>query len=137
LDATGAGAAAARGVRHHLLLLILIATDADARRAALALASRRVVAHAGRVRPLDVDDVDVRLEQGLNRPVARVNADGDGPEDAGDHDAVTGLGEVDELVVDAERNRVRRLTVGDGVGRLLEPDDLLVSERAAVVDEAH
>ena len=44
---------------------------------------------------------------------------------------------VAEVVVGVERHCLRRLSLGDGVWRLLKLDELLVRVRAAVVHQAH
>jgi hypothetical protein len=62
-----------------------------------------------------VNDVDVGLEQALDLALAGIDADGDGAEDARDRDAITRLAEVDQLVVNTQRDRVRRLTIRDSV----------------------
>ena len=62
-----------------------------------------------------VHDVEVRLEEGLDDALTRVETNGDGAEDARKGDAVPGLDEVDELVVEAQGDGVRGLAVGYGV----------------------
>lgn len=121
------------------LLVVLLAADADDALAhpALAAARAEINAEALLVAALDVDDVEVGLEERLDDALLGVDADGDAAEDAGDLDPVAGLGDVDELVVDAEADGMRRLTVGHLVRRLLKPDDLPVGELAPVVDQAH
>lgn len=57
--------------------------------------------------------------------------------DASDADPIAGPRDIDEIVVDGEIDRLRRATLGDGLGRLLQLDDLFVRVEAAVVDERH
>ena len=53
-------------------------------------------------------------------------ADGAAAVDAGDVDAVAGADRVEEVVVRVDQHRLRRLARGDGLGGLLELDQLLV-----------
>jgi hypothetical protein len=62
-----------------------------------------------------VHDVEVRLKEGLDDSLTRVEANGDRAEDAGEGNAVAGLDEVDEFVIEAERDGVRGLAIGDGI----------------------
>ncbi len=57
----------------------------------------------------EMQDVDVGLEDGLDRRANRVDAHGGCPVDASDGDAVAGLDSVNQLVVHVELDRVRRL----------------------------
>src|SRR6267142_5949744 len=82
-------------------------------------------------------DIEECLEEALDRPAPRVHAHGHAAEYPGDDQAVARLAYVHELIVRAQGDRVRRLSVRDRVRRLLQPDDLAVCELATVVDEGH
>jgi len=84
-----------------------------------------------------VQNIDISLEQGLDRPLPRIDSDGVTPEDACDFDTVAGFAYVDELFVSTQRDRVRGLAIWDVVGCFLELNDLLVCEFAAVVNDLH
>ena len=86
---------------------------------------------------LDVHRVDVGLMNALDGALAGIHAHGCDPEHARKFNAVTGFAEIDELIVDADRHRMRRLAGRHRVWCLLELDDLLVGEAAPVVDNLH
>jgi hypothetical protein len=98
-----------------LLLSVVLHTDSDDTTTVIGGTGRTVDAHALLVGLLDVKDVDVGLEERLDDSLLRVEADGDGAEDTGDGDTVSGFDGVDKLVVKTKRHSVRGLTVGNGV----------------------
>jgi hypothetical protein len=84
-----------------------------------------------------MEHVEIRFEEALDHALFRVDAHGDASKDARDFDAVAWLGRVHELVVYAETDAVRGLTVWDFVRGFLQSDHLAVCELAPVVDQAH
>jgi hypothetical protein len=84
-----------------------------------------------------VQRIDVCLEDVLDRPLARVDADLIALENTGYLDSITSFTDVDKFVISTQRHRVWCLTVWNIVGCLLELDDLLVSKAGAVVDNLH
>ena len=121
-----------------LVLLLLAHAAADARHAIAPREPGRLVeAEAVVLAETDVDDVEERLEEALDRPTPRVHAHRHAAEDPRHDEPVARLAHVHQLVVRAQRDRVRRLPVRDRVRRLLQPDHLAVRELAAVVHERH
>ncbi len=62
-----------------------------------------------------MNDVHICLEEGLDRSLFGVQPDGDGTKYTGDCYSIAWLGEVDEFVVETERDGMWRLTVRDGI----------------------
>jgi hypothetical protein len=100
-----------------ILALLVLSANADDAPPVVGGASRAVDAHAPLVRLLDVNDVEVGFEKRLDDALLGVEAYGDRAEDTGEVDAVSGLDEVDELVVEAEGDGVGGLSIGNGVCR--------------------
>jgi hypothetical protein len=84
-----------------------------------------------------VQGIDVCLEEGLDSAHLWIDTDRYRAEDTGHDYPVTWLGQVYELVVYAERDGMRRLTIWDNIRRLLQPNDLTIAELAAIVDKRH
>ncbi len=86
---------------------------------------------------LDVHRVHVGLVNALDSALAGIHAHGCDPEHARELNTITGFAEIDELVVDTDGHRMRRLAGRHRVWCLLELHDLLVGEAAPVVDNLH
>ena len=84
---------------------------------------------------LEVQRLDVRLVDGLDVARLRVDAQRHGSIDARHFDSVARLDRVDQVVAHVQRRGARRLARRHLVGRLLQLDELLVVEGAAVVYE--
>jgi hypothetical protein len=84
-----------------------------------------------------MDDIDIGLEEALERSLTRIDADRDASEDTSQNESVAGFRNIDEFIVDTQRDGVRCLTIRDRIRRFLQPNDLSVGEFAAVVDEGH
>lgn len=83
-------------------LFIIFPSNADARGSSFSSTRGRVVSHSSDVGSLDVHDVDVRFEEGFDGSLSGVETDGDGSEDTGYYYPITGLDEIDKLVVGTE-----------------------------------
>lgn len=59
-----------------------------------------------------MEDVHVGFEQRFDGSLTGIDANGDGTEDTRDVDSVSWLNEVNELIVSAQGNGVRRLSIG-------------------------
>lgn len=84
-----------------------------------------------------VYDVQERLEEALQSSLAGVDTYRYASEDACYDQTVARLRDVHEFVVDAERDGMRSLAVGDSVGGFLQSYDLPVSKFTSVVNERH
>lgn len=71
----------------------------------------------------------------LDRPHPRVHTNRGHLEDTRKFNTVTGLAEVDQVVVDTDRHGVWCLSRRNGIGGFLKLDNLLILERAAIVDD--
>lgn len=82
-----------------------------------------------------MDCIDVRFEDILDGPLSRVDPDLVASKDTSDFNSVTSFADIDEIIVGAERDRMRSLSIGYTVWSLLQLDDLLVREPRSVVDD--
>jgi len=84
-----------------------------------------------------MDDVDIGLEEGFDGSLTWIDPYRDRSENTSDQYSVSGLGQVDQFVVDTQRNGMRRLSIWYSVGCLLQSDDLFVEEGGSIVNERH
>mmetsp|Transcript_25451 Transcript_25451/g.41494 ORF Transcript_25451/g.41494 Transcript_25451/m.41494 type:complete len:340 (+) Transcript_25451:174-1193(+) len=81
--------------------------------------------------------INVRLVHALHHTSTRIQANSARAIYASNLDTITRLDKVHQLVVHVHVNRLRRLAVGNILGRLLHLDQLLVFKRAPIVDQLH
>jgi hypothetical protein len=84
-----------------------------------------------------VQHIDVGLVNTLESTLAGIDSNRADTENTSQLDTVTGLAEIDELIVNADGDRMRRLTSRYRIGCLLKFDNLLVFERTSVVNDQH
>ena len=97
----------------------------------------RIDAHSSLVDLLHVQTINVRLEDVLHGPLPRVDANLVAFKDTGYLDSITGLTNVNQLIVSAERDGVRRLSIWHCIRSLLKLDYLLVRKSRSIVHNLH
>jgi hypothetical protein len=84
-----------------------------------------------------MDHINVGPEERLEAPLILIGSNRSRAKDPGDLHPISRPGDIDEGVVDTQGHRVRGLSVWNRIGGLLDLDDLLVTEKAAIVHQNH
>lgn len=77
------------------------------------------------------------FKERFDTPLTGVDAHGDRAENTSDPNSVSGFDCVDQFIVNAHRDGVGRLSIGDSIRSLLQANDLLVKEGTSIVNERH